>query len=89
MTRRSDETALTPADLRRINTVLQQIAPAIDSELRAAARGKPVPFNLLVWDGNQAFGIANCSRGEVRRAMLEIIERWHGTGLPPLTSYIA
>ena len=89
MTRRSDETALTPADLRRINTVLQQIAPAIDSELRAAARGKTVRFNLMVWNGNQAFGIANCSRGEVRRAMLEIIERWHGTGLPPLTSYIA
>ncbi|PIV76368.1 MAG: hypothetical protein COW55_01830 [Rhodobacteraceae bacterium CG17_big_fil_post_rev_8_21_14_2_50_65_11] len=71
MTRRSDETALTPADLRRINTVLQQIAPAIDSELRAAARGKTVRFNLMVWNGNQAFGIANFSHGEVRRAMLE------------------
>ena len=89
MTRRSDETALTPADVRRIDTVLQQIVLTIDNELRAAASGKTVPFNLLVWDGNQAFGIANCSRGEVRRAMLEIIERWHGTGLPPLTSYIA
>jgi len=71
MTRRSDETALTPADLRRIDTVLQQIVLTIDNELRAAARGKTVRFNLMVWNGNQAFGIANFSHGEVRRAMLE------------------
>ena len=71
MTRRSDETALTPADLRRIDTVLEQIVLTIDNELRAAARGKTVRFNLMVWNGNQAFGIANFSHGEVRRAMLE------------------
>jgi len=71
MTRRSDETALTPADLRRIDTVLEQIVLTIDNELRAAARGKTVRFNLMVWNGNQAFGMANFSHGEVRRAMLE------------------
>ena len=84
MTRRSDETALTPADLRRINTVLQQIAPAIDSELRAAARGKQVPFFLMVWGSGEFDGVGNIPRAKVRCALNETIASWNGTNLPPL-----
>lgn len=71
------------ADQVAVSQNLQALAEYLDGRFRTITGGKPVAFSLFTWSGHRSQYVSNAARDDIRKGMLETLERWDQDEGPP------